>query len=80
MNDNEFMADQFPASEDEQDLSFTDGYVIPLQFLGVSDTDLDQLSLDERMKYALANMNNKDLEGEYIVRHSLNPMSDFGTS
>ena len=52
--------------------------VIPLQFLGVSDTEQDTISLDEHMKYALANMDDKK-EG-YIVRHRARLISEFGTS
>lgn len=54
-----------------------EGSVIPLQFLGVSDTDLERVSLDERMKYALANM--EEREGGYVVRHGAKPLSEFGT-
>ncbi|KAF8416207.1 hypothetical protein L210DRAFT_3656731 [Boletus edulis BED1] len=54
-----------------------DGSVIPLQYLGVSDTELNEVSMDERMKYALANQ--QDSEGGYIVRHGVKPLSEFGT-
>ncbi|KAF8441323.1 hypothetical protein L210DRAFT_3644628 [Boletus edulis BED1] len=54
-----------------------DGSVIPLQYLGVSNTELNEVSMDERMKYALANQ--QDSEGGYIVRHGVKPLSEFGT-
>jgi len=55
--------------------------VIPLQFLGVTDTEMNLLSLNELMKYALTNMEDKSelKEGGYAVRHSLMPVSDFGS-
>lgn len=53
-----------------------EGTVIPLQFLGVSDEDQEGISLDEHMKFALPNM--EDKEGSYVVRHGLQPLSEFG--
>ena len=52
-----------------------EGTVIPLQFLGVSDKDQEGISLDERMKFALANM--EDKEGGYVIRHGLQLLSEF---
>ncbi len=52
------------------------GTVIPLQFLGVCDTELSQVSADEQLKSALANMDK--CEGGYAVRHGGEPVSDFG--
>ncbi|KAG1859029.1 hypothetical protein DFJ58DRAFT_715769 [Suillus subalutaceus] len=49
--------------------------VIPLQFLGITDTELSKLPLNDLMKYALMNLD--DNEGGYAVRHSHNPVSDF---
>ncbi|KAG2125704.1 uncharacterized protein EDB93DRAFT_1110038 [Suillus bovinus] len=58
-----------------------DANVIPLQFLGVTDTEMNSLSLNELMKYALTNMEDKSelKEGGYAVRHSLMPVSDFSS-
>ncbi|KAF9238950.1 hypothetical protein BU15DRAFT_88188 [Melanogaster broomeanus] len=70
-----------PIDDSEQDgdsESHLEGNVIPLQYLGVSDMELDQVSLDECMKFALANMQGS--EGGYVVRHGLRPVSEFGTS
>ena len=50
--------------------------MIPLQYLGVSDLDLQKLSLDDQMKYAMANI--EDREGGYVVRHGLKAISEFG--
>lgn len=63
--------DDMPCMMDDE------GLVIPLQFLGVSDAELEGISLDEHMKYTLANM--EDREGGYVVRHGLKPLSEFGT-
>ncbi|KAH7926341.1 hypothetical protein BV22DRAFT_1009279 [Leucogyrophana mollusca] len=52
--------------------------VIPLKFLGITDINLNQLPLDELMKYALTNMDDNSKEGGYVVRHSRLPVSDFG--
>ncbi|KAF8425808.1 hypothetical protein L210DRAFT_3615050 [Boletus edulis BED1] len=52
-------------------------YVIPLQSLGVRDTELDELSIDERMKYALANL--QEQEGGYVIRYGNVPISEFGS-
>src|SRR5262245_55954163 len=55
----------------------TDAEVIPLQYCGVSDTDLSHVSTNELMMYALANTAAKQDEGGYVVRHVRNA-SDFG--
>jgi hypothetical protein len=51
--------------------------VIPLQYCGVSDTDLSWVSTNELMMYALANIADEKDEGGYVVRHVRNA-SDFG--
>ncbi|KAG9015584.1 hypothetical protein FRB94_000189 [Tulasnella sp. JGI-2019a] len=53
--------------------------VVPLQFLGITDTDLSKASTQELMLYALANvMDESRGEGGYAVRHSNNAVNDFG--
>ena len=64
-------------SSDDDDGIDAEGAVIPLQFLGVTDINLNHISLDEWMKFTLANM--QDSEGGYIVRHGLQPLSKFRT-
>ncbi|KAG2132149.1 uncharacterized protein EDB93DRAFT_1107981 [Suillus bovinus] len=56
-----------------------DADVIPLQYLGVTDTELNNLSLNKLMNYALTNLEDKSKEGGYAVRHSILPVSDFGS-
>ncbi|KAG1790365.1 uncharacterized protein HD556DRAFT_1446298 [Suillus plorans] len=51
------------------------GNVIPLKFLGITDTELNKLLLNDLMKYALMNMDAN--EGGYAVCHSRDPVSDF---
>jgi Helitron helicase-like domain at N-terminus len=51
--------------------------VIPLKFCGVEDTDLSDVSMNELMTYALANLTDEQAEGGYIVRHH-RPVSEFG--
>jgi hypothetical protein len=41
--------------------------VIPLQYLGITDTEFNNLSLNEVMKYALTNMEDQSKEGGYTV-------------
>jgi len=53
--------------------------VIPLQYLGVTNTELSKLPLHEVMKHALNNLDEENLECGYAVRHSQQPISDFGT-
>ena len=50
--------------------------MIPLQFVGAADTELTDLSVDEQMKYVLANT--QEREGGYAVRHGTHPLSEFG--
>ena len=57
-------------------MSDVNGSVIPLHFLGISDTELDQLSLDEQMKFALVNLTKK--EGGYVIHHGQVLLSEFG--
>lgn len=52
--------------------------VIPLQFLGVSDANLNYIQLNELMKYGLTNLLGEGKEGGYAVRHGQNAISDFG--
>lgn len=49
--------------------------VVPIQALGIEDTDLTNLSTHQLMLYALAN--GRDGERGYAVRHG-QPVSDFG--
>ncbi|KAG9318983.1 hypothetical protein JVU11DRAFT_1099 [Chiua virens] len=63
---------------DETDTNDASGMVIPMQYLGVMDVDLNNVSLDERMKYALASIHDSDSEGGYAVRHGHQPLSEFG--
>jgi len=47
--------------------------------LGVTDTELSTLPLNELMKHALMNLDEvSDKEGGYVVCHSHYPVSDFG--
>ncbi|KAH7930556.1 hypothetical protein BV22DRAFT_1000478 [Leucogyrophana mollusca] len=64
-----------PTSEDLDDEGAD---VIPLKFLGITDTNLNKVPLDDLMKYALTNMDDESKEGGYVVRHSRLPVSDFG--
>lgn len=52
--------------------------VIPLQFLGVMDVDMNQVQSNELMKYGLMNLLGEGKEGGYAVRHSQAAVSDFG--
>lgn len=52
--------------------------VVPLQYLGVCNTDLSKASTHELMMYALANLQDEGQEGAYAVRHAARPTSDFG--
>ncbi|KZV82190.1 hypothetical protein EXIGLDRAFT_778907, partial [Exidia glandulosa HHB12029] len=61
------------AGTSEQNLQ---GEVVPIQTLGIEDTDLTNVSTRELMLFALANR--RDEEGGYGVRHSRQPLSDFG--
>ncbi|KIK79550.1 hypothetical protein PAXRUDRAFT_36425 [Paxillus rubicundulus Ve08.2h10] len=53
--------------------------VIPLQFLGITNTELNKLPLDDITKYAVTNMGDKSKEGGYAVCHSHLPVSEFGS-
>lgn len=52
--------------------------VIPLQYLGVMDTDLSNVSPSELMAWGLANLWQEGREGGYVVRHGGRPVRDFG--
>ena len=54
---------------------FKDPDVVPLQFLGSTETDLSTASASELLTHALANLSD---EGGYAVRHGWKPVSDFG--
>jgi Helitron helicase-like domain at N-terminus len=58
------------------------GDVIPLQFLGVHDVDVNQLSSNEILLHALVNLRNEDpdMEGGYAVRHGSVPIFDLPIS
>ena len=47
-----------------------------MQYLGVDDIEVGDLSVGEELKYALANLHER--EGGYVVRHGAHPVSDFG--
>lgn len=51
-----------------------------MQYLGITDTDLRNVSTNELMLYALANLNREcsEKEGGYAVRPSRFPVVDFG--
>jgi hypothetical protein len=53
--------------------------VIPLQFLGVEDVDVSQLSSNEVLLHALANLGKENEEGEggYAVRYGKVPVFDL---
>ncbi|EUC56046.1 ATP-dependent DNA helicase PIF1, putative [Rhizoctonia solani AG-3 Rhs1AP] len=51
--------------------------VIPLQFLGVMDTDLSKVSARELMAWGLSNLWSQNQEGGYAVRYG-QPVSTFG--
>ncbi|KAG1764658.1 hypothetical protein EDD22DRAFT_1042520 [Suillus occidentalis] len=56
-----------------------DASVIPLHYLGITDTQLCKLPLNDLMKHALTNLGDPaNNEGGYAVRHSGLPVSDFG--
>ncbi len=52
--------------------------VIPLQYLGVMDTDLSNVTPSELMSWGLANLWREGREGGYVVRHGAHPVRDFG--
>ncbi|KAG1727657.1 uncharacterized protein EDB91DRAFT_1086323 [Suillus paluster] len=54
-------------------------HVIPLKFLGVTDTELSTLPLNDLMKHALMNIDGmSEKEGGYAICHGHHPVSDFG--
>lgn len=57
-------------------IMFVGNGIIPLKFLGITDTELSKLPLNEFMKYTLMNLGDKS-EGGYAVCHSRGPVSDF---
>lgn len=61
--------------EDSEGRQGEHGEVIPLQFVGVEDVDLNQLSSNELLLHALANLRSSDSEeGGYAVRHGRVPI------
>ena len=56
-----------------------EGDVIPLQFLGVEDVDVSQMSSNELLLHVLMNLGNEDeeIEGGYAVRHGRDPVFDL---
>ena len=51
--------------------------VIPLEKVGVMDTDMSHLSSNEMMMWAMANLGRQDQEGAYVVQHGNQPVCDF---
>ncbi|KIK34584.1 hypothetical protein CY34DRAFT_26824 [Suillus luteus UH-Slu-Lm8-n1] len=64
----------------DDEIRNVDAQTIPLKFLGVTDTELSTLPLNDLMKHALMNLDDgvTDNEGGYAVCHSHRPVSDFG--
>ncbi|KAG9023799.1 hypothetical protein FRB95_012477 [Tulasnella sp. JGI-2019a] len=60
------------------DANNSEADIIPLQHLGVCDTDLSKLSTAELATYALAALMPEGAEGGYAVQHSKKAVSDFG--
>jgi hypothetical protein len=55
-----------------------EGDVIPLQFLGVEDVDVSQLSSNKPFLHALTNLKSQeDVEGGYAIRHGNAPVFDL---
>lgn len=52
--------------------------VVPLQVSGSIDTESTTLPAEELSKWATANLWRKGKEGRYAIRHSRDPVSDFG--
>lgn len=65
--------------EDNASGDYNEGDVIPLQFLGVEDVDVGQLSSKELFSHALMNLKNDDgqVEGGYAIRHGNPPVFDL---
>ena len=55
------------------------GDVISLQFLGVEDVNVDLLTSDELILYALANLKSDCLDGEggYAIQYGRSPIFDL---
>lgn len=54
--------------------------VVPLQYLGVMDTDLSNVTSSQLMMWGLANLWSSGKEGGYAVQHGSRPVADFGMS
>ncbi|THH07769.1 hypothetical protein EW146_g9213 [Bondarzewia mesenterica] len=64
--------EQDDRDEDEHELG-----VIPLQYLGVHDTDLAGTRSSDLMLWGLSNLSGGSQEGPYAVRHGQYPVRDF---
>lgn len=64
-------SDQGVDNSDEPD-------VIPLTVSGTIDTDLTKITASEMMAWGLSNLWKEGREGGYVVRHSRQPVRDFG--
>lgn len=53
------------------------GDVIPMQYLGVIDTELSEISTQEVLDNALINLWSEDKEGGYFIRHARHPAGDL---
>ncbi|KAI0076309.1 hypothetical protein K474DRAFT_1598157 [Panus rudis PR-1116 ss-1] len=51
--------------------------VIPMQYLGVIDTDLTEVSSHDMLLRGLVNLWREGKEGGYVVQHGRKPVSDF---
>lgn len=71
--------DQSGDVKDGEDDGIEHGDVIPLQYLGVEDVDVNQLSSNELLLHALTNLGKNDskAEGGYAVRHGRIPIFDL---
>lgn len=52
--------------------------VIPLQYLGQQDVELDRISANDLLAVGLSNLWEPGLEGAYAVKHGNRPVSTFG--
>ncbi|KAI6116457.1 hypothetical protein F5141DRAFT_1213054 [Pisolithus sp. B1] len=75
---NEVPQNDLGSSPTDERRSDDEGEVIPLHFNGVSDTDQTQMSSNDLMAYALANLKEPIRENGYAVRHGTQPVDDFG--
>lgn len=59
-------------------MTYVAGEVIPFQFLSAYETDLSNVSMNDLLMCALANLDDANEEGLYGVRHGSKPMNTFG--